>query len=145
MRAPAPKVLPLLVLATCVGAVDAPPLSARDDVPPEIAARENPVELTESRVRYFQRQFRSKCARCHGVDGNGGGEEAQAQEVPPRDFTDAAFMRTRTDGQLFYQIWAGGGDRCAMPAYGPGSDHGWNEEKIWGMVAFVRRFSKPRE
>jgi mono/diheme cytochrome c family protein len=139
------KTLPLLALATCVGVFDAPPISARDDVPPEIAERENPVQLTEPRVRYFARQFRGKCARCHGAKGDGGGEEAQAQDVPPRDFTDAAFMGTRTDGQLFYQIYAGGGERCAMPAYGPGSDHGWNEEKIWGMVAYVRRFAKPAD
>ena len=37
----------------------------------------------------------------------------------------------------------GGGERCAMPAYGPESDHGWNEEKIWSMVRFVRRFAEP--
>jgi mono/diheme cytochrome c family protein len=145
MRATLAKALPLLALATCMGVVEPPTLSARDDVPPEIAARENPVELPEAKVRYYSKQFRSKCARCHGADGDGGGEEAEAQEVPPRDFTDAAYMSTRTDGQLFYQILAGGGDRCAMPAYGPESDHGWSEEKIWYMVAFVRRFAQPAE
>jgi hypothetical protein len=62
------------------------------------------------------------------------------QAAPPANFTDAAYMKTRTDGQLFYQIFMGGGDRCAMPAFGPESDHAWTEEKIWHMVAFVRRF-----
>jgi mono/diheme cytochrome c family protein len=145
MRAALATVLPLLALATCVGVAVPPAPPAREDVPPEIAARENPVVLPDSKLRYYARQFRAKCARCHGIDGDGGGEEAQAQEVPPRDFTDAALMGTRTDGELFYQIYAGGGDRCAMPAYGPGSDHGWSEEKIWYMVAFVRRFAMPAE
>jgi mono/diheme cytochrome c family protein len=145
MRVVVTRILPLLALATCMAVVEPPTLSARDDVPPEIAARENPVELPESKVRYYSKQFRAKCARCHGVDGDGGGEEAEAQDVPPRDFTDAAYMSTRTDGELFYQIHAGGGDRCAMPAYGPESDHGWSEEKIWYMVAFVRRFAKSAE
>ena len=74
-----------------------------------------------------------------------GGDEAEDQAVPPRDFTDTAYMNSRTDGQLFYQILAGGGGESPMPAFGPGSDQAWNEEKIWGMVAFVRRFSEPAE
>jgi hypothetical protein len=63
--------------------------------------------------------------------------------VPPRDFTDAAFMATRSDGQLFYQILMGGGGRSAMPGYGPESDVAWSEDKIWHMVLFVRRFADP--
>jgi mono/diheme cytochrome c family protein len=115
----------------------------RDDVPPEVAKLENPVaELPDSRVRYFARQFKGKCARCHGLKGNGGGDEAAGQTVPPTNFTDAAYMATRSDGQLYYQVLMGGGERCAMPAFGPESDHGWNDEKIWSMVHFVRRFSR---
>jgi hypothetical protein len=52
-------------------------------------------------------------------------------------------MASRTDGEFFYQILMGGGERCAMPAFGPESDHAWTEDKIWHMVAFVRRFAKP--
>ena len=84
----------------------------------------------------------TKCARCHGADGSGGGKEAAEQDVPPADLTDASYMNTRTDGQLYYQILMGGGDRSAMPAFGPESDHGWSENKIWYLVAFVRRFAK---
>jgi mono/diheme cytochrome c family protein len=120
-------------------------VAARDDVPPEIASRENPAaELSERDVRYFKRQFKAKCARCHGLDGKGGGEEAAGQAVPPTDFTDASYMKGRTDGQLFYQILMGGGERCAMPAFGPESAHAWNDEKIWRMVAFVRLFAQPQ-
>jgi hypothetical protein len=53
-------------------------------------------------------------------------------------------MKGRTDGQLFYQILMGGGERCAMPAFGPESAHAWNDEKIWRMVAFVRLFAQPQ-
>jgi mono/diheme cytochrome c family protein len=120
-----------------------PPAAARDDVPAEIAARENPsAGLSERDVSYFTRQFKGKCARCHGIDGSGGGEEAADQAAPPTDFTDAGYMATRSDGQLYYQILMGGGERCAMPAFGPASSHGWNDEKIWRMVAFVRRFAR---
>lgn len=115
-------------------------VSARDDVPEEIASQKNPEQLPEEDVRYFARQYRAKCARCHGADGSGGGEEAAEQAVPPADFTDADYMNSRSDGQLFYQIAMGGGEGCAMPAFGPDSSHAWDARKIWRMVAFIRRF-----
>lgn len=128
----------------CATSVPFPQASgARNDVPDEIARRENPVTLPPARVKYYAKQYRAKCARCHGAAGDGGGEESAGQEVPPADLTDAALMTQRTDGQLFYQILAGGGNRCAMPAFGPESDHGWSEEKVWSMVAFIRRFAAP--
>jgi len=132
-----------LVVGLSGPAVVTSPAAARDDVPEDVAARRNPAgELSERDVRYFAKQFKTKCARCHGPDGGGGGEEAAEQAVPPADFTDSARMSSRTDGQLFYQILMGGGERCAMPAYGPESSHGWTEEKVWRMVAFVRRFAQ---
>ena len=55
--------------------------SARDDAPPEIAARKNPVtELSDRDVRYMARQFKGKCARCHGLDGSGGDAAARDQQ-----------------------------------------------------------------
>jgi mono/diheme cytochrome c family protein len=135
--------LTALLLGGLLGLALSPAAPARDDTPAEIAARTNPVTLEPRDVRYYARQFRGKCARCHGPDGAGGGEEAAEQAVPPANFTDAAFMSTRSDGQLFYQILMGGGERCAMPAFGPESSHGWSEDKIWHMVAFVRRFAAP--
>jgi mono/diheme cytochrome c family protein len=133
-------------LAACAVAVLPACATARDDVPDEIAGQGNPVEeLTPREVRYYAKQYRTKCARCHGADGRGGGEDAKKQEVPPADLTDATYMGSRSDGQLFFQILVGGGDACAMPAFGPTSDHGWSEEKIWHMVAFVRRFAAPEE
>ena len=139
--------LPLVraaLLAATLGVSLPQSAAARDDVPDDIAALANPAgELSARDVRYFQKQFKAQCARCHGQDGSGGGEEAEAQAVPPANFTDAAHMAGRSDGQLYYQILAGGGEVCAMPAFGPGTDHNWNEDKIWRMVAFVRRFSQP--
>lgn len=117
---------------------------ARNDVPKEFVQKKNPVAaLTEDDLRYYAKQYKAKCSRCHGEDGRGGGENAKDQAVPPRDFTDAPFMATRTDGQLFYQILVGGGERSAMPAYGPTSDHAWSEDKVWHMVTFIRRFAAP--
>ena len=66
----------------------------------------------------------------------------RASSEPAADFSDAATMSTRSDGQLFYQILMGGGERCAMPAFGPESAHAWSEDKSWRMVAFARLFAR---
>ena len=119
-------------------------VSARDDVPDDVMSLKNPVTLEESEIRYYQRQFKGKCSRCHGLDGTGTGTDAVVTDglARPANFTDAKYMASRTDGQLFYQIMMGGGERCAMPAFGPESDYAWTEDKIWHLVAFVRRFSE---
>lgn len=119
-----------------------PPETA-EGVPEEYTSRVNPVVLSENQVRYFARQFKSKCSRCHGKKGDGKGKKAKGK-VPPADFTDSSFMNSRTDGQLFYQIEKGGQERSSMPAYGPGSAINWNENKIWGMVSFIRGFAQPK-
>jgi mono/diheme cytochrome c family protein len=132
------------VLTTWFAGIACTAVSARDDVPDDVKAAKNPVTLEESDVRYYQRQFKGKCSRCHGADGTGTGAEAAASSdlIKPANFTDAKYMASRTDGELFYQILMGGGERCAMPAFGPESDYAWTEDKIWHMVAFVRRFAK---
>jgi mono/diheme cytochrome c family protein len=138
------SIITLALLGFALAIVLSSGAQARDDVPENIASQFNPVtELTPRDVRYYQKQFKAKCARCHGLDGSGDGDDANEQEVPPADFTDTAFMKSRTDGQLYYQILMGGGERRAMPAFGPESDQGWSKNKIWYMVAFIRRFSQP--
>ncbi len=131
------------VLTTWFAGIACTTVSARDDVPDAVKAAKNPVTMEESEVRYYQRQFKGKCSRCHGLDGTGTGVDVTPADglVRPANFTDAKYMASRTDGQLFYQILMGGGERCAMPAFGPESDHAWTEDKIWHMVAFIRRFS----
>jgi len=134
----------LATLSIGISCVPASVTLARDDVPEAISRTENPVVLDESEIRYYQRQFKGKCSRCHGIDGTGNGADAAAAPdlASPADFTDATFMASRTNGQLYYQILMGGGERCAMPAFGPESDHAWTDDKIWHMVAFIRRFSE---
>lgn len=132
------RVGPIVVLLACALPGQVPAVT---DAPEEIRAQSNPFTLSEREVRYYARHFKAKCARCHGPDGAGSGDEAAKQSVPPRDLTDAAYMRTRSDGQLFWQIREGGGPDSPMPGFGPTSAQGWPDEKIWRMAAFVRRFA----
>ena len=113
-----------------------------DEVPAAFAGLKNQAVLSDKDVAYYAKQFDKKCARCHGEQGNGGGDEAKDQKFPPANFTDRHFMDNCSDGQLFYQIMKGGEDKSAMPAFGPESDAGWPEEKVWSMVAFIRRFAR---
>jgi mono/diheme cytochrome c family protein len=138
---------PLAVLSIPVFAAVlacAPASFARDDTPPEIADSKNPVVLDAAKRAYYAKQFKANCARCHGATGDGGGNEAAAQPVPPANLSDRAFMATRSDGQLYWQILNGGAPRSQMPSYGPGSDKSWSDEKIWGMVAFLRTLSEAK-
>lgn len=122
----------------------AAPAAARDDVPPEIAGMQSPVVLDAAKQAYWAKQFKANCARCHGERGDGGGAEAARQPVPPTNLTDRTLMAKRSDGQIYWQILEGGAPRCDMPAFGPGSDKSWSEEKVWGMAAFVRSLSEAK-
>ncbi|MBC8258774.1 MAG: cytochrome c [SAR324 cluster bacterium] len=116
--------------------------AAGEAVPLEYRNLKNPLVLTQKRRTYIAKQYQTKCARCHGENGEGGVKSLEALEVAPANFTDVTFMNNRTDGQLYYQIEQGGEERSAMPAFGPDSDHGWSEKKIWEMVAYIRRLAR---
>lgn len=83
--------------------------------------------------------FDAICARCHGRDGHGG--VAAVDGGPrPRDFTDAAFQRDRTDAQIRDAIVKGraGG---AMPPFGTSFSAG----DLDGLVRQVRSFRSGEE
>ncbi len=52
--------------------------------------------------------FETNCATCHGMNGKGDGPAAAALPKQPRNFTDTAYMKTRTRAQLTKVITEGG-------------------------------------
>ncbi len=78
------------------------------------------------------------CAPCHGETGTGDGRYYPSNLSPsPRDFTDAEFMKSRTDKQLFKAISEGSAavgrsNRC--PPWGRIID----KEKINAIIAYQR-------
>lgn len=79
------------------------------------------------------------CAGCHGADGR-----AQVivlhMDTPPRDQSDAAYMRTLPDVFLYLAICRGGqavGRNFVMPAWG---EH-LSDQDIRDLVAWIRTFS----
>ena len=82
---------------------------------------------------------RQHCAECHGADGRAE-VVVMHMDVPPKDQTDADYMRTLTDEFLYLAICRGGaavGRHFIMPAWaGTLSD-----QDIRDLVARVREFS----
>jgi cbb3-type cytochrome c oxidase subunit III len=85
--------------------------------------------------------YTTYCWTCHGTTGKGDGPISQVYSPRPRNFTDRAYMSSRTDRDLYITIDQGGKavDRsAAMPAWG-----GLLSQKdIWDVIAYIRLLSK---
>ena len=94
----------------------------------------NPVPSTADSVAAGKQAYGEHCSNCHGEKGDGRGEKAAELSVAPGDFTDAAAMRRRTDGELFWQITRG---RLPMPAF----EDKLSDQERWQLVDYIRTFA----
>ncbi|MBN8280163.1 MAG: c-type cytochrome [Gammaproteobacteria bacterium] len=79
------------------------------------------------------------CAECHGADGKAE-VIVMHMDVPPRDQSDAAYMKTLPDAYLYLAICRGGlgvGKNFIMPAWGDLL----TDQDIKDLVAQIRTFS----
>lgn len=86
-------------------------------------------------------KFETICAACHGTQGQGDGPAAAALNPKPRNFTESAYMKTRTDEQLAKVIKEGGaaaGKSPMMAAYGSML----SDDQIKEIVAYIRTLAK---
>jgi mono/diheme cytochrome c family protein len=79
--------------------------------------------------------YQERCALCHGPEGKGDGPAAAGLNPKPRNHTDGAYMKTRTDAQLLEVIHHGKG---GMPAWGGIL----NETEINAVLKHVRTLAK---
>jgi mono/diheme cytochrome c family protein len=113
-----------------------PPQSTPSDkVPPEAAAKENPVKPTEESLSKGKKLYGYDCAMCHGKNGDGKGDMATDMKNIP-DFTKPDALKSRTDGELFYIIRNGKGQD--MPPEGDRA----KDDDVWNMVNYVRSLAK---
>lgn len=87
--------------------------------------------------------YREMCAACHGTGGKGDGPAVDGMAVKPRDHTDAAFMNSLTDGQIYDVISRGGsavGKFAGMPAWG----QALSEQQIRDLVRYMRSLDGTR-
>ena len=104
--------------------------------PEKFLAMKNP-NTSEEDIKKGQRYYKSKCSECHGEEGEGDPDDEEAVAFQNKDY-----MKTRSDGQLFYIAMYGAGKDSAMEAYGPESDAGMKEERIWQIIAYIRTLAK---
>ena len=116
---------------------DQPPAKApapEYKIPPEAAARVNPVKPTEESLAKGKKLYGFDCAMCHGNNGNGKGDMATDMKNVT-DFTNPDALKNRTDGELFYVIRNGKGE---MPPEGDRA----KDQDIWNMVNYIRSLAK---
>lgn len=104
-------------------------------IPPEAAAKANPVKPTAESLAKGKKLYGYDCAMCHGKNGDGKGDMA-SDIKNVTDFTKADVLKGRTDGELFYIIRNGKGED--MPPEGDRA----KDNDIWNMVNYIRSFAK---
>ena len=86
--------------------------------------------------------FTHYCSTCHGDAGAGDGFNAYNLDPHPRDLSDPAFQKTKTDVQLADTIRRGGagvGLSSLMPPWG----RTLTERQVGEVVLYVRSLKKP--
>jgi mono/diheme cytochrome c family protein len=109
--------------------------NAEYKIPPEDAAKPNPVKPSPDSLAKGKKLYGYDCAMCHGKDGDGKGDMAADMKDMP-DFTRGDTLKHRTDGELFYITRNGKGEN--MPPEGDRA----KDEDIWNMVNYVRSLAR---
>lgn len=107
---------------------------AESKIPPEAAARANPVKPTAESLAKGKKLYGYDCEMCHGKSGDGKGDMA-SDIKNVTDFTNPDALKNRTDGELLYIIRHGKGD---MPPEGERA----KDDDIWNLVNYIRSFAK---
>lgn len=94
-----------------------------------------PELIEKGRVLYYGKGF---CVTCHGRDGKGLGDISGLRGTLPRDFTDQAWQRARTEGELMW-ILQNGSPGTAMAPFIPLV---LTEEEAWQVLLYIRSFGK---
>jgi mono/diheme cytochrome c family protein len=120
---------------TPVAATTPPATTPAASPPPAPVKKENPVKSSAEVLAAAKKVFGYDCAMCHGESGNGKGDLVESMSLKMKDWHDPAVLTGLSDGDIYDLIvkgkdkMVGEGDRLA-PA------------KVWGLVHYVRTFSK---
>jgi mono/diheme cytochrome c family protein len=105
-------------------------------MPPDAAAKMNPVKSSPEGIASVTKLFGYHCAMCHGKDGDGKGDLAVSMKLDLHDWRDASTISKMTDGELFYIITNGKGKMTG------GEGDRTKEDVRWNLVNLVRSFGK---
>jgi mono/diheme cytochrome c family protein len=104
-------------------------------IPPEEAARKNPVPPTPEGLAEARRFYKYQCTMCHGENGDGKGDLVETMKLKMNDWRDASSLEGRSDGELYYILTNG---RGAMGGQGDRT----KENMRWNLINLVRSFAK---
>ena len=131
----APAYLALACFASSSAAQDKPKDSqappAEFKIPPDDAKKVSPLKIDPSNIADGKKLFSSQCYLCHGKDGDGKGELAADMKLKLHDYHDAAALKDKTDGELFYILSKGKGEM-------PGEGDRLSETQRWQLIAYIR-------
>ncbi len=101
----------------------------------------NPLPTTPEMIEKGKTLFNGKafCRACHGADGKGLGPDLQLKGPLPRNFTDKAWQKARSDGELIW-ILKNGSPGTDMASFIPLV---LTEEEAWQVLLYVRSFGQP--
>lgn len=99
-------------------------------------AKSAPANIVEEGKALYE--GKGTCFNCHGKSGKGDGMAGAMLDPGPRDFTNCAFQKTRTDGELFWAV-KHGIQGTGMVSLSPAVV---SEEEAWKIIAYVRSFCK---
>ncbi|PIR21419.1 MAG: hypothetical protein COV45_01340 [Deltaproteobacteria bacterium CG11_big_fil_rev_8_21_14_0_20_47_16] len=86
-------------------------------------------------------KFQQMCASCHGATGKGDGVAAASLNPKPRNLSDAAYMKTRSDAVLKAIIMNGGaanGKSAMMPPW----KASLSPADVDNLIAYIRSLAK---
>jgi len=110
--------------------------SADSKVPPEDAAKKNPIKVTPEGLAEARKLYGYDCAMCHGKTGDGKGDLADSMKLQLKDWREPESLASMSDGELFYVISNGRGKMI-------GGEGDRSSEKVrWNLVSLVRSFAK---
>ncbi|MGB9233973.1 MAG: cytochrome c [Terriglobales bacterium] len=127
------SLLPLFPLLGWTQETKSAPKTSYSPIPVADASRPNPVKSTPESIAQGKKIYAYDCAQCHGTSGDGKTEAGKNIKTP--DFTDPAFVKDHSDGELFYVIKNG---RGAMPPEGDRV----RPDELWDLVNYVRSLAK---
>ncbi|MEW6684356.1 MAG: c-type cytochrome [Nitrospirota bacterium] len=132
----------LVLLPATLTAAERDPLQAR--VPKQemeaAKAMTNPFPATPENIAKGDGLYHGKgtCFVCHGQTGVGDGSAAVGLDPSPRNFTNAAFHRARTDGELMWVLKNGSAGTAMVPLVGSVID----EEEAWLILLYERSLAQ---
>jgi mono/diheme cytochrome c family protein len=107
---------------------------------PAAAESDQPITVTDEARTKADEIFTTRCAACHGPNGDGTGPTAVALNPKPRNYHDKAWQASVTDAQLRKTIAGGGMAVGKSPLMPPNPDIANEPATLQALVEKIRAF-----